>query len=163
MSDPDSSSPLFCFGTLMDETVLGIVTGLDPGTLRVERAVAFDHAQREVLEESFPILRAAPGERAAGTLVHGLDERAFERVLFFEGDEYALAPIEVRVGEEARAAVYFRDLGVYRPSGHPWSFARWRRAAGYADFLDLTARYMRLFGHMSAREADAIWSGGRDV
>ena len=157
MPDVDPTVPLFCFGSLMDDDVLRVVTGRDPDGLDIVAADAPGRAQREVVGESYPILVPDAGSRARGRLVGGLDAEALERVLFFEGEEYAIAPLEVEVGGERRPAQYFRDTGVYRTSGGSWDFARWR-AAGIDDFLDHTARYMALYGTMSAAEADAVWN-----
>lgn len=152
--------PLFCFGSLMEPAVLALVSGQPEGSLRVEPAVARDHLQREVVDESFPVLLPAPGERAAGQLVHGLDATALDRVLFFEGAEYALAPLSVDVADEPVQAQYFRDSGFYVTTGSPWNFARWRRD-DLDTFLVRARRYMDLYGSASVAQADAAWLAGR--
>lgn len=156
MTAPDSTLPLFCFGSLMDDEVLGIVTALDPAALRIERAIARDLLPRVVASETYPVLIPAPGARTGGRLVHGLDARALDRVLFFEGEEYALADIVVEVDDIPCRARFFRDSGTYRTAGI-WDFERWRRNE-HAVFVERTARYMALYGTMSVAEADVFWT-----
>ena len=86
----------FAFGTLMDPDVLALVCGTAPDHFPTEPARAVDRARRWVLDDHYPVLVAAPGESLAGVLVHALDEHALERIAFFEGEEFALAPITVR-------------------------------------------------------------------
>lgn len=148
--------PLFCFGSLMDAEVMHIVSGCALAELDIIDAQARDHVQREVHEESYPILMAAPGQSARGRLVRGLDQQAMDRILFFEGDEYTLDTLQVHTDDGAELACWFRDTGAYQDTGREWSFEQWREQAR-ENFIDTTRRYMTLYGRMTATEADAHW------
>ena len=140
----------------MDDAVLELVSGQPRGELRVEHVVLRDHVQREVIGESFPVLLAQPGGRASGTLIFGLSGTAMQRILFFEGEEYALGALEVEFDGQVVAACHFRDANTYRTGSTIWDLASWQTQAR-AEFLPRARRYMALYGTMSKRDADAHW------
>lgn len=148
--------PLFCFGTLMDTSVLALVSAQPLQELTVVPAMLRDHVQREVIGESFPVLVPEPGGTASGSLIHGLDETALERILFFEGDEYRLAPLTVIVDGTSLEASHFEDANTYRTGERSWDLASWQ-TVHRAEFLTRAKAYMQLFGTMSKAEADAHW------
>ena len=148
--------PLFSFGTLMDDGVLELVSGQSRSDLHVEPVVLVDHVQREVIGESFPVLLPQPGGRAPGTLIFGLNQTAMQRILFFEGEEYALDALEVELDGRPVAACHFRDANTYRTGDRTWDLGTWQQSSR-AEFLPRARRYMALYGTMSKREADAHW------
>jgi len=152
--------PLFVFGTLMDPEVLGIVCEAATGRAVTEPAVVENRARRWVVDDHYPVLVAAPGESVAGLLVHGLDERAHERVVFFEGEEFVLEPIVVRGGADGRGrlieACFFAHTGCEAVSDMRWELADWQ-ANVKSDTLLRIRRYMDCFGVMGVAEADAYW------
>lgn len=156
MTPSSSQLPLFTFGTLMDTEVLQCVSGILPSTLAIIPARVVDRVQHEVLGEGFPILLPAPGQEVLGRLIFGLTETAMQRILFFEGDEYATQPLTVETDGASQEALYFKDSGVYETTGKSWIFSQWHESE-HATFLERTQQYMRLFGTMSTTEADRYW------
>ncbi len=140
----------------MDPTVLELVSGQQPHELAVVPALVHDHVQREVIGESFPVLVPAPEGVAQGCLIHGLNEVALGRILFFEGEEYRLAPLTVYVDGACCAASHFANANTYRTGEQHWDLQTWQRDHR-AAFLPRAAAYMQLFGTMSKAEADALW------
>ena len=148
---------LFAFGTLMDPDVLALVRGVPLDDLRTEAARVDDRARRRVVDDHYPVLVEMPGERVEGLLIHGLDDHAIERIRFFEGEEFALAPILVRDARGAEVdAVHFADTGRKAVADVPWSLEGWQ-ADTKPDTLPRVRRYMACFGTMSVAEADAHW------
>ncbi len=149
---------LFVFGSLMDPQVLELVSGMPLTELVVTPATVQGYRQGVVAEENYPVLVACESSETSGLLIKGLSSTALERILFFEGEEYALQPIDVRVpGEESAQAFYFRDTGVYTVRENKWDFDQWTRLHK-ASFIDVSRQYMALFGNMTAAEADAHWT-----
>ena len=152
-----SRPPLFAFGTLMDPDVLALVRGAPLGDLGTEPARVDGRARRWVVDDHYPVLVEVPGEHVNGLLVRGLDDRAIERIRFFEGEEFALAPIVVRDARGAPVdAEYFADTGRKAIADTPWSLEGWQ-ADTKPDTLPRVRRYMACFGTMSVAEADAHW------
>ena len=151
-------TPLFAFGTLMDPDVLSIVCDVPPDRFPTEPARVEGRARRWVVDDHYPVLVEAPGEHVDGLLIRGLDEPALERVRFFEGEEFALAPITVHggVGEEPIEALHFAHAGRKAIAESPWTLAGWQ-AYTKPDTLPRVRRYMACFGRMSVAEADAHW------
>lgn len=140
----------------MDPVVLQIVSGRALSELQIFDAVAPGYVQREVVEESYPILVAQASQQAHGQLIFGLDEHAMDRIQFFEGDEYALDTLPVLTDSGTKLAHWFRDTGAYQDTGNEWSFSTWREHA-YDAFIDMAESYMQLYGTMTATEADTHW------
>jgi len=158
----------------MDSDVLELVSGMSIGDLSIQNATAAGYRQCEVSEESYPVLVADDSAKCNGLLIGGLTTLAIERVLFFEGEEYALKPIAVLGANEpdGRAnvvaadaggnndahcnAYYFSDNGTYTVRAESWDYADWQRHHK-SSFVDASTSYMELFGQMTAAEADAHW------
>lgn len=147
---------LFVFGSLMDSAVLTIVSGCQPDRLAVSVASARGFKQCEVAEESCPVLVPSTGATCNGHLIAGLDAAAIDRIYFYEGDEYSLCPISVSVADQPKSAFYFRDTGIYTVRDTEWDFEHWQKTHKQA-FLSATHDYMKLYGTMSATEADVHW------
>jgi hypothetical protein len=151
---------LFVFGSLMDRQVLELVSGLSAKMLSMQDATARGFRQCEVVEESYPVLVADDTEDCRGLLIGGLTPQALDRILFFEGDEYQLEPVNVvreeRGMDKIEPAYYFRDTGGYSVKSESWDYDKWRSQHKRA-FLTVTADYMKLYGQMTATEADAHW------
>ena len=150
--------PLFAFGTLMDPDVLAAVCDVPPGSFPTEPARAEDSARRWVVDDHYPVLVPAPGEHLEGLLLHGLGGRDLERIGFFEGEEFALAPIDVRRERDGRVVtvLHFAHTDRKAVSEAAWDLADWQ-ASTKADTMPRVRRYMACFGRMSVAEADAHW------
>lgn len=148
---------LFVFGSLMDPDVLELVSGMPVSALQVSSATVHGYRQCEVAEESYPVLVGCESSRADGLLLHGLTVDALKRILFFEGEEYSLQPINAVTDANCiQQAHYFRDTGVYTVRETMWDFEQWRRIHK-PSFLKVSSEYMNLYGTMSAAEADEYW------
>ncbi len=150
---------LFVFGSLMDRDVLSLVSGMDASSLVLQPGTLHGYQQSEVVEECYPVLVANESSSCNGLLIQNLTPLALERILFFEGEEYFLAPVTVvpQAGQATSVkAYYFRDAGVYTVRAEPWNFEAWQ-TEHKASFMVASEQYMALFGTMTAAEADAHW------
>lgn len=145
-----SREPLFVFGSLLDEDILGIVLGRN-ASARLERepAVVRGYQRRRVCGEPFPMLipHAEDGS-VDGTLLHGLDGHAWARLRFYEGPGYALHPVMVDAGRERRRrsrARVFLSTERLRDSGHGWDLDHWQRTEKPLAVL-LAQDLMALYG-----------------
>lgn len=155
MNYPDK--PLFSFGTLMDCDVLSCVTNLDKEKLVVTSATLNGYYQRNVVGENFPVILADENSTTEGIVIHGLNADAIERVLFYEGDEYYLAPVTITGEQNAVCgASVFLSNGIYRTENEAWNFDRWQRFEK-TEFLSRVRNYMQYFGQLSATDADKYW------
>jgi len=153
--------PLFCFGSLMDATVLEIVSGQPADELTMHSATATGYAQREVAEESYPVLIQRADSSAYGLAIYGLTDLAMQRILFFEGEEYQLADINIELENgELCSAQYFDDTGSYSVRNTSWNIEHWRELHR-TEFIKQIQPYMELFGKMTAAEADEYWQSSR--
>lgn len=158
MSNWCSDDSLFVFGSLMDPQVLSLVSGMSESALELVPATVQGYRQGEVVEESYPVLVACKSAQTEGLLINGLSSLALQRILFFEGDEYQLQPIDtVTASGQPVAAHYFCDAGVYTVRDTSWDFALWQQIHK-ASFIEASRQYMALFGTMTAAQADAHWN-----
>jgi len=170
----ETGDRLFVFGSLMDSDVLQLVTDMSIADLSIEKAAAMGYRQCEVSEESYPVLVVDDTSVCHGLLIGGLTPLALQRVLFFEGEEYALKPIRLlggnrvsenlcgeptavdTVSDRSVNAYYFSDTGEYTVRAESWDYDNWQQHHK-SSFVVASASYMRLFGQMTAAEADAHW------
>lgn len=171
---PSDHSPLFVFGSLLDDDILHVVLG-PAATRRVirEPAHAFGFHRRGVHGEPFPMLvpHRVPTDGAVveGALLHGLDGDGWARLRFYEGPGYALHPVEVEalgaVGPESglerrrrrRKARVFLATERLRDSGHSWDLGQWRRTEKPLALL-LARDLMALYGTTDPDgPPDAVW------
>ena len=149
--------PLFVYGSMRDVEVRSLVLGRTPPALRTEPAWMPGAAAAVVPGESYPYLVSVEGARACGELVHGLDERCLDRIVFFEGDEYAFVECEVeRAGGERVAAMHFGGVAIAQAPVVAWSLRRWQ-AREKPAFLSMTREYMALWPRATRAQAEAEW------
>ncbi len=142
----------------MDTDVLELVGGIPIAELQLRSAIVQDYRQCEVVEESYPVLVPSEASTTTGVLISGLDVKALERILFFEGEEYQLQHLDtVTDAGEQVSAYYFCDKGAYTVQSRKWDFDQWV-LVHKASFIDASRQYMALFGKMSAAEADDHWN-----
>ena len=136
--------PLFVYGSMRDEDLRAIVIGCTPPAVRTEPAWMPGVAAARVRGESYPHLVSADGARAPGELIHGLDERCLDRILFFEGEEYACVEctVERATGDEI-VAMHFGGIAIPESPVVPWSLEQWQ-ASEKERFLSMTRKYMAL-------------------
>lgn len=149
--------PLFVYGSMRDIAVRSLVLGRTSLALRTEPAWMPGVTAAVVPGESYPYLVSVEGERACGELVHGLDERCLDRIVFFEGDEYAFVECEVeRAGGERVAAMHFGGVAIPQAPVTAWSLQRWQ-AREKPAFLSMTREYMALWPRATRAQAEAAW------
>ena len=149
--------PLFCFGSLMDREMLSCVLDRSLDDIELESATIQGYVKACLPHESYPILVPDARGEARGILIRGLDKRDLERIVFFEGEEYELAPCQVRPDAGVCVEALFFDEGIMPPAeSTAWDFDRWQRE-DKAFMLRQSRRYMSCFGKMSAAEADVFW------
>jgi gamma-glutamylcyclotransferase (GGCT)/AIG2-like uncharacterized protein YtfP len=116
----------FFYGTLMDRRVLAAVIGRPPPP----PARAILDGYRRVFRQgaSYPVLVAMAGETVPGVLVGGLGEGDARRLEAFEGGDYVVRDMPVRLpwGRRVGALVFVPAPGV-PASAVPWSPEEWTR------------------------------------
>lgn len=141
----------------MDRDVLGLVTDMKLGELRLSAATANGYSQQEVRQESYPVLVKKLNAHTEGVMIEGLTQLAMQRILFFEGDEYVLKNIEILCAGRTRVETnYFSHTGAYEVLEQQWDFKGWQHNEKDALLLHIR-NYMNLFGTMTATEADRYW------
>ncbi len=147
----------FFFGLLRDPEVLGLVTGRPWAANRFTGARLAGARLVHLRGETFPMLVTAPGVWVPGVLAEGLGESDLDRIRFFESVEYEPATIEVELtgGDRIEARAFAATLRAV-PDEEPWSFEDWC-LHDKAHALCETELWMRLYGHLSAEEADRRW------
>lgn len=153
------TTPLYSYGSLMDADVLRIVTGTEFDALSTEPAQLAGFRCVQYPTETFPILQAETGKLVQGTLISGLSALAYQRILFFEGDEYELQLCRVQTAGGECEANYCADVTEPGELTREWTLASWQ-SLHKAAFCVQVENYMKLFGTMSATEADAYWVAG---
>ena len=107
-------SSIIFHGSLRDHGLLEIVLGrpVDPRHLGPVRAEGF--ATLRLADEAYPMLVPAPGRQAEGVLLHHVTEADLDRLAFFAGAKYDLAPVTVTTasGSATNGAAHGDELGV---------------------------------------------------
>ena len=149
--------PLFVFGSMLDDDILGAVLGreLPPSGRTPARLHGFRCLR--VPDESYPFLAPSPHAAVDGELLSDLTERDFDRIRFFESEEYTLRDCTVVVaGARTLRACHFADATVMAGATEAWSLDRWQRDHK-AAFLCVTRDYMQLYGRAGVAEAEAYY------
>ncbi len=151
------SLPLFAFGTLRDGDVLEVVLARAPAEIERTPARLRDFRVARLPDESYPVLIASPGDIAEGLLLRGLSDQDFDRIAFFENAEYELRSCRVELDDAREVEAVYCSEGVTKTGPkRPWSLEAWQRT-DKPEFIRDIRRYMRLYGQLSAEEADAEW------
>ncbi|HUF86676.1 MAG TPA: gamma-glutamylcyclotransferase [Thermohalobaculum sp.] len=153
--------PIFFYGTLRDRASLEAVLGRAVGPAGLEPASVEGFTALRLVGEDYPVLVPAPGRRADGVLLGDASEAELDRIRFFEGAEYAVAPITVATARGPVEAVHLRGTERARASSVEWDYGEWCRSHR-ATALESTREYMAQYGRRSAAEIDAIWPAIRN-
>lgn len=149
--------PLFSFGTLMDTDLLELVCEQALSELQLEPATLNDFKPCWVENDHFPVLVSERGAVTNGVIIRGLSELAQQRIIFFEGGEFAVNTLMVvNSAGLAETVNYFADTQRLLISERVWLLNDWQQLTK-ADTLPRVQRYMQCFGKMSIDEADAYW------
>ena len=152
----------FFFGTMRDRDVLDLVVGRRVADADIEPATLPGYRLARVIDESYPALVPHAGGRVEGVRVRRLTAAEVERVVWFEGKEYASRAVEVAVRGGARAAARMHvPTEVLEIADEDWDFAHWRRTE--KDLLLMLARsHMALLGRVTLDEAIRMWDETRE-
>ncbi|MEQ9811602.1 MAG: gamma-glutamylcyclotransferase family protein [Azospirillaceae bacterium] len=147
---------LFFFGSLVDRDLLRLVLARDLATLTVRPASLPGWRRVRVLGESYPVIVPSADHVVDGITVESLRPDDLDRLLFFEGDEYALRPVDiVHDGAPARAHV-FASTEILQATDRDWHLDDWRRAQK-AETMYVTEEWMALHGRLSIEQAEELW------
>lgn len=130
---------LFVYGTLRDPDILAAVIGRNPAA--VEPAALVGYRAAVYPGRTYPGLAAAPGARAAGLLLTGLDARELALLDAFEAEEYRRAAVTVATAEGDRAAEVYLPVVPIAPDAADWTLDEW--AARHKAGMLANARRLR--------------------
>ncbi len=89
---------------MKDRDVLELVVGRRVADTDMEPAALPGYRLARAIDESYPAVLPHAGCRIEGVLVHRLSAAEVERILWFEGWEYASRSVEVVLRDGARAS-----------------------------------------------------------
>ena len=149
---------LFFYGSLLDLDVLTLVVEREVAAHHLLPARIDDYRRVRLLHDTYPMLVPAAGHSVHGAVFDLRSEREFERVRFFEAEEYRFERCRVTLADGSPVEALFcaeDDM----PGGAlgDWYFEEWQRRHK-PRYLHQARRFMSAFGLMSAAEADSLWS-----
>lgn len=151
------SMPLFVFGSLRDSEVLEVVLGRPAADIRTLGARLPGYRVVRLPDETYPVLVWAPESNVSGELLRGLSAEDFERIAFFENQEYRFEPCTVTLEDGSRRDALYCGENQTEPGAHePWRLETWQRIHKTA-FLEHTRQFMTFYGTVGPGEADEIW------
>lgn len=157
-----ATEAMFVFGSLMDTDLLALVLDRDPADVRLSDASIRGFIRRRVAGEFYPALVPVPDGTVQGRLVEGLTHSDLDRVHFYEGDVYELAPVTAVTADGRRVtAQVFLDTGALKVSREGWDFHTWLMHEKH-EALKLTRALMRHYGRISLREVEGMWNEIKD-
>ncbi|MDH3335338.1 MAG: gamma-glutamylcyclotransferase [Rhodospirillaceae bacterium] len=118
------TTTLFIYGTLLDEDVSSRVI---METFRIIPATLDGYLAVYVSGQSYPGITRNHTATTSGGVIKNLSEKALSRLEFFEGSEYSLINVDVRVGPRVEQAFVFAPGADVSLSETPWDLAIWRR------------------------------------
>lgn len=148
--------PLFIYGSLLDKDILSCVLGrkIDPDMVCPARLA--DFATHTYPNESFPLLKSSPGHFATGEVIYGLTETDFDRINFYEGDEYGFGELQAELTDGSLITAIYNRSEPIEANTPEWNLTCWQRDEKPL-FMGMCQRYMALYGTMTIDEADVIW------
>jgi len=150
---------MFFYGSLLDLDVLELVVERAVQAVELIPARIDDYQRVRLLHDSYPMLAPAPGQCVHGAVFELLSAREFERIRFFEADEYQFSPCRVQLADRRWQEVLFCAEAAM-PGGAlgEWRLADWQRRHK-PRYLEQARSFMSAFGLMSPAEAESLWSG----
>ncbi len=135
------NKPFFFYGTLLDPDVRAAVIGRPVPAEHLRAATLIGYVRRYRANASYPVLVPSEGARVDGLLVSGVRPPEVERLIAFEGDEYALIeiPVSPSHGTPLTAAT-FLSLPTVPATSEAWAFEPWRRRHKQAYLLRIAGR-----------------------
>lgn len=120
----------FFYGTLLDHDVMALVIGRRLPPSAFVPAHLRGHARRRAKGVSYPILVRDPGGEVEGVVVGGLTARDVQRLVAYEGPNYRVAPLKVKVaGSLTTVSVFEPKERRFQPVEGTWELAVWQGRA----------------------------------
>lgn len=135
---------LFTYGSLVVPAVMQAVTRLEH---RHRRADLAGFARFMLVDRIYPGIVESVGGKAPGRVYFDLDDDAFERLDFFESDEYRRQRVRVQVEGGALVSAFayvIRPSHVHLITSEPWDEEAFV-ATEMRDFLERTRQWMDEF------------------
>ncbi|CAM9777592.1 unnamed protein product [Laminaria digitata] len=124
----ENGTPLFVYGTLMNDKVLFALLDRNPPT---QEARLSGYHRYQIKDHVFPAIRPKEGSSVTGLFMEGLNAR--ERLIFdlFEDDDYHKVDVEVKVDglEGTKTATSY----VWNASAEDQLYGTWEPATHFAD------------------------------
>jgi len=143
----------------MDEDVLSCILDCEiPDRVRIVPAILGGYRRVKLPHETYPLLVFDASEDGVveGVLIYGLNKEELNRIVFFEGEEYELAPCQTKSDQQVVDALFFDEGVMPIAESEEWSFEVWRQL--HKQYLIRQSRaYMSYYGKLSAKEADIHW------
>jgi len=148
----------FFFGLLKDRDVLEMVLGRAISEQPFGAARLPGYKVVALRGESYPALAPDPGSAVDGLLAECLSASDIDRIEFYESVEYETATFEVERPDGARveARAFVATARAVPHEVQAWRFEDWRARHKARDLRD-GALWMKLYGRVSAEEADRLW------
>lgn len=157
-----AAEAVFAFGSLMDRELMALVLDRDVSGVTMTEATIRGYVRRRVAGEYYPALVPQPDGIVVGRLVEGLSPDDIDRIHFYEGDVYDLAPVHAVTADGRRFTAHvFLDGGDLRVSRQGWDFQSWLRHEK-DEAMALTRALMRHYGRISLREVEGMWNQIKD-
>ena len=153
---------LFLYGTLMDPEIFALVVRQEISNAMREPAILAGYRRGRVKGETYPSLVAAPQKSVTGVAVSDLSDESIDRIRFFEGREYVIERVAVRLTATARdvSALAFVATPDTAVAVNDWEFSAWCASPAKARDVRLTRAWMKLYGEHAYDDPalDAQWS-----
>ena len=150
------SIPLFVYGSMLDPDVRSIILGDSTQQVTLVTANLPDHVCLKLPDESYPVLSAESGCVTHGAILLGLDENSWDRMNFFESDEFKLVEISVLSQGRISPALCYGAGAIMQGAKQPWTLEHWQ--ANHKEvFLGMIKPYMALYGKADLEAAEALW------
>lgn len=148
----------FFFGLLRDRDVLEMVLGRAVPDQPFGAARLPGYKIVALRGESYPALAPDPGSVVDGLLAESLSASDIDRIEFYESVEYETATFEVERPDGARveARAFVATARAVAHEVRAWRFDDWRARHKARDLRE-GALWMKLYGRVSAEEADRLW------
>lgn len=119
----------FFYGTLRDADVRAAVLGRAAEGVFCRAARLVGYRCLRARGASYPVIVPAAGAVTEGLLVRGLDAADGRRLAAYEGGDYVLRPLRVRLDDGGEMIAHgFLPRQRRMASGQPWSLTDWQRS-----------------------------------